>query len=135
MAKDPSAMTEAELAEWQYAHRDELDAEAEHAEVVDDLEIAPDVSITMSFRLPGTEADAIRQAAKARGRTLTEFIRAACRAAADEGGRDTAVDDSLELSRVLIRGLIDTGARIELPDKTFDAKRLEELLGPGHRSR
>jgi hypothetical protein len=72
-------MTEAQLAQWQYAHRKELDAE--EGEVVDfdvDFDVAPHVSVTMSFRLPGPEADAIRAAAQGAGMTLSEWIRQAC---------------------------------------------------------
>ncbi|TVR31083.1 MAG: hypothetical protein EA388_13915 [Nitriliruptor sp.] len=73
-------ITEAELAEWQYAHRDELDSEqGEEVEV----DISPHLSVTLSFRLPGAEADAIRQAAKDAGMTLSEWVRQACRDALD----------------------------------------------------
>lgn len=84
MSEDVNEMSDAELAELaesQYAHREQLDAEAEDAEVVEDVEVVGDVSITMSFRLPGSEADQIRAAAAEHGQTLTEFIRSACRAA------------------------------------------------------
>jgi len=73
-------ITEAELAEWQYAHRDELDSEqGEEIEV----DISPHLSVTLSFRLPGAEADAIRQAAKDAGVTLSEWVRQACHDALD----------------------------------------------------
>jgi hypothetical protein len=39
------------------------------------VEISPQLSVTMSFRLPGAEADAIRQAADAADMTLSEWIR------------------------------------------------------------
>ena len=71
-------MTEAELAEWQYAHRDEL--ESEEGEEVE-VEISPQLSVTISFRLPGAEADAIREAARDAGLSLSEWIRQACAAA------------------------------------------------------
>ncbi len=95
MNKDLNELTEAELAEWQYAHRDELDAEeGEEAEV----EFAPQVSVTMSFRLSGAEADTIRDAAREAGLSLSEWIR---RTAADamrpDGGRRNRNDVDKEL--------------------------------------
>ena len=70
-------LSEAELAEWQYAHRDEL--ESEEGEEVE-VEISPQLSVTISFRLPGGEADAIREAARDAGVSLSEWIREACAA-------------------------------------------------------
>lgn len=81
MSEPLDQLSEAELAEWQYAHRDELDSE--QGELVD-VEISPHVSVTMSFRLPGTEADAIRRAAADAGVTMSEWIREACSNAATD---------------------------------------------------
>jgi hypothetical protein len=76
--------SEAGLAAWQYAHREELDCEEGDAV---EVEFAPTLSVTMSFRLPGTEADAIRTAARAAGMSLSEWIRQVCaEAAADDRG-------------------------------------------------
>jgi predicted HicB family RNase H-like nuclease len=76
--------TDAEQADWHYAHRGEL--EQEPGEAVD-VEFAANLSVGMSFRLPGTEADAIRAAAGAAEMSLSEWIRQACaEAAADDGG-------------------------------------------------
>jgi hypothetical protein len=75
MDRELNDMTETQLAEWQYAHREELDAE--EGEVVD-FDVAAHVSMTMSFRLPGPEADSIRAAAQEAGMTLSEWIRQAC---------------------------------------------------------
>jgi hypothetical protein len=80
MTRDPNELTEAELAEWQYAHREELDSE-EGEEV--EVEISPQLSVTISFRLPGAEADAIREAAGVSGLSLSEWIRQACADALD----------------------------------------------------
>lgn len=77
-------LTEAELAEWQYAHRDEL--ESDDGEEVD-AEISPQLSVTMSFRLPGAEADAIREAARDAELSLSEWIRQACAAALEPDER------------------------------------------------
>jgi hypothetical protein len=79
MSRDFDDMTDAELAEWQYAHRDELDAE--EGEPVD-AEISPQLSVTLSFRAPGAEADAIREAARHAGMSMSEWIRQACAVAA-----------------------------------------------------
>jgi hypothetical protein len=81
---DRNEKSEAGLAAWQYAHRDELDgAQGEPVEI----EFAPNLSVSMSFRLPGAEADAIRSAARSAGMSLSEWIRQVCAdAAADDGG-------------------------------------------------
>lgn len=71
-------MTEAELAAWQYAHRDELDLDSGEQVAID---ISPRLSVTISLRLPGAEADAIRQAAREANLTLSEWIRRACTSA------------------------------------------------------
>ena len=102
MPKDSRDMSEAELAEWQYAHRQELDAE--EGELVD-VEIARQLSVTMSFRLPGAEADAIRQAADAADMTLSEWIRQACADALDpagNGSRRQTVDEELVKANQLV---------------------------------
>jgi len=100
--KDLRDLSEAELAEWQYAHRQELDAE--NGEVVD-VEISPQLSVTMSFRLPGAEADAIREAADAADMTLSEWIRSACAEALDsdgDGARRQTVDEELAKANQLV---------------------------------
>jgi hypothetical protein len=57
-------MTDAELASYQYSHReDPLGDEAEFEEV----EIAHPLSVSMSFRLPPEEVSAIRAAAERAG--------------------------------------------------------------------
>ncbi|MGH3926101.1 MAG: plasmid mobilization protein [Pseudonocardiaceae bacterium] len=77
-SKHPDEMNDAELAEHHWEHRDdELGEEVE-------FEVAKPLRVTMSFRLPGEEADAIREAATAAGTSLSEWIRwAAMRAARD----------------------------------------------------
>lgn len=74
--KDPEHMTEAELAEYQWEHRD--DDLGEQVE----FEVASPLAVTMSFRLPASEAARIRQAAEAAGMSLSEWIRRACEDAA-----------------------------------------------------
>jgi predicted HicB family RNase H-like nuclease len=74
----PDDMTDAQLARWQYAPRDEL--ASDEGEAVE-VEISPQLSVTISFRLPGAEADAIREAARDAGVSLSEWIRQACAAA------------------------------------------------------
>jgi hypothetical protein len=88
-------LSEAGLAAWQYAQRDELDRE--QGEPVE-VEFAPNLSVSMSFRLPGAEADAIRTAARSAGMSLSEWIRQVCAdAATDDGGlqRRRAIDAEL----------------------------------------
>lgn len=88
MSRDPAEMTEAELAEWQYANRNELDAE--EGEPVE-VSVSPQLSVTMSFRLPGSEADAIREAARTAGMSLSEWIRQALASAAASPEEDEPV--------------------------------------------
>jgi hypothetical protein len=96
MSRDLNEMTDAELAEWQYAHRDEL--EAEEGELVD-VEFAPQVSVTMSFRLSGAEADAIRDAANDAGLSVSEWIRQVCAEAVDpDEGASARRDVETELA-------------------------------------
>lgn len=62
--------------------------------------VSPQLSVTLSFRLPGFEADAIRQAARTSGVTLSEWIRMACADAADsEGGQGRRHRVDAELDR------------------------------------
>jgi hypothetical protein len=76
--QDPDEMSDAELAEYHWQHRDDKSGE----EV--EFEIAKPLRVTMSFRLPAPEADAIREAAAAAGTSLSEWIRwATMRAARD----------------------------------------------------
>lgn len=49
-----------------------------------EVQVAPQLAVTMSFRLPGAEADVIREAAKAENVTLSAWIRNAAGAPAAE---------------------------------------------------
>ena len=73
---DFSAMTEGEIADWQYAHRDELDTavDGDDYEVV---EAAPvkEVATVTSFRMPPGELEQIREAAASEALSLSEWIR------------------------------------------------------------
>lgn len=71
-------MSDAELTEHHWQHRDdELGEEVE-------FEIVKPLRVTMSFRLPAEEADVIREAAATAGTSLSEWIRwATMRAAHD----------------------------------------------------
>lgn len=112
MEKPLEQMTDAELADWHYAHREELNADP--GEPVEDLEISPNISITMSFRLSGAEADAIREAAAEAGVNFSEWIRAACASAVSgqpTRPKSTALDDALRA----LEG---------------DIRRVREALGP-----
>jgi hypothetical protein len=77
-SKHPGEMSDTELAEYHWQHReDELGEEVE-------FEFAKPLRVTMSFRLPAAEADAIRKAAAVAGTSLSEWIRwATTRAARD----------------------------------------------------
>lgn len=79
---DFDTMTDAELADYQYAHRDDpLGAEADLLDV--EMEIAHPLSVSMSFRLPPQEASAIRAAAERSGMTMSDWIRGVCAGAAE----------------------------------------------------
>jgi uncharacterized protein (DUF1778 family) len=87
-------MTDAELADYQYAHRDDpLGAEAD----LEEVEIAHPLSVSMSFRLPPHEASAIRAAAEQAGMNVSDWIHGVCSAAA---GKDAPVDAPVPVQRV-----------------------------------
>lgn len=119
-------MTDAELAEWQYAHRDEL--ESDEGEEVE-LEISPQLSVTISFRLPGAEADAIREAARDAGVSLSEWIRQACADALqpdETGNRRRAVQAELR----------DASRDLEALARRLDAAaRRDALVATGRRKK
>ncbi|MBA2471571.1 MAG: hypothetical protein DLM61_26660 [Pseudonocardiales bacterium] len=79
---DFDIMTDAELADYQYAHRDNpLGDDADLQEV--EVDIAQPLSVSMSFRLPPNEASAIRAVAERAGMSMSDWIRAVCAAAAE----------------------------------------------------
>ncbi|MGH3545579.1 MAG: plasmid mobilization protein [Mycobacteriales bacterium] len=84
MEKMPEHLTDAEVADWQYAHRAEMDVDLEVGEIIA-VEYPETISVTMSFRAPAQEAQAIRHAAAERGMSLSEWIRAACETATVPG--------------------------------------------------
>jgi hypothetical protein len=96
---DFSTMSDAEIADWQYAHRDELDEalDSDDYEVVD-AEPAKDVATVTSFRMPPGELEQIRIAAKAEGMTMSEWIRNACKAAL---GRPAPTPDRAHIIELL----------------------------------
>lgn len=102
---------EAELAEWQYAHRDEFDAD--RGEEID-ANVSPHLSVTISFRLPGDETDAIRQAARDAGMTLSEWVRQACSDALDP-------DRSARSHRAVQSELRDATRQLEELARRLDA--------------
>lgn len=95
---DFDTMTDAELADYQYTHREDPlgdDADLEEIEV----EIAHPLSVSMSFRLPPEEASAIRTAAEQAGMSMSDWIRGVCAAAAQG---DAPVDAPVPRQRVNI---------------------------------
>lgn len=120
---DFSTMTDAEIAEWQYAHRDELDAELDGDEY-ETVDASPtkDVATVTSFRMPPGELEQIRAAARADGLTMSEWIRNACTAAL---GRPTPMPD-----RAHIIDLLDVLRRtVEEADRTVKSQ-LDEHASP-----
>lgn len=117
-------MTDAEIAEWQYAHRDELDAELDSDEY-ETVEATPtkDVATVTSFRMPPGELEQIRLAARAEGLTLSEWIRNACKAAL---GRPAAMPE-----RAHIIELLDVLRRtVEEADRTVRSQHGENTTPP-----
>jgi hypothetical protein len=96
---DFSTMSDAEIADWQYAHRDELDEalDSDDYETVE-AEPAKDVATVTSFRMPPGELEEIRVAAKAEGLTMSEWIRNACKAAL---GRPALAPDRAHIIKLL----------------------------------
>ena len=127
MDSNHDEMTEAELAEWHYAHREELDAE-EGEEV--ELESSPQPSVTISFRLPGAEADAVRSAADEADLTLSEWIRQACADALDPGTPETSrrvaqaeLRRATREVRALARRLDNAARRQAAPERVRNGRR------------
>lgn len=121
---DFSTMTDAEIAEWQYAHRDELDAELDSDEY-ETVDASPtkDVATVTSFRMPPGELEQIRVAARAEGLTMSEWIRNACTAAL---GRPTPMPD-----RAHIIELLDVLRRtVEEADRTIKSQHGEQASPP-----
>lgn len=87
---DFDTMTDAELAAYQYSHREGPLGEESDLEDVE-VEIAHPLSVSMSFRLPPEEASAIRAVAEQAGMSLCDWIRTVCTAAATA---DSALDDA-----------------------------------------
>lgn len=115
MSRGLDQMTDAELAEWQYAHRDEL--EAEDGEPVH-AEISTQLSVTLSFRVPGSEADTIREAAREAGMSMSEWIRRACAvaaapdsAAAQAQEAQEALDEAVRLVQIAQRRMASEPVR------------------------
>lgn len=107
---DPSDdMTEEQLADWQYAHRQQMDAD-EGDEV--DVDISPRLSVTMSFRLPADEADAIRTTASRAGMTLSDWIRRACAAAVQEDETRTSLTPVVQQLAEVFQDLTDARDRL-----------------------
>ena len=96
---DFSAMTEGEIADWQYAHRDELDASID-GDDYETVEAAPVkvVATVTSFRMPPGELEQIREAAASEGLSLSEWIRGACKAAL---GKPAPVPDRAHIIELL----------------------------------
>lgn len=67
--KKPSEMTEAELAEYYYAHRDDPDMLAEQVDYV------PPRAARIAVRLSHEEERRIRQAAQTAGMSVSAFLR------------------------------------------------------------
>ncbi|MGH3549645.1 MAG: plasmid mobilization protein [Pseudonocardiaceae bacterium] len=79
--RDFETMTDAELAGYQYAHRDDPFRAAADLEEVE-VEVAHPLSVSMSFRLPPPETSAIRAAAEQAGMSVSDWIRGVCSVAA-----------------------------------------------------
>jgi uncharacterized protein (DUF1778 family) len=100
--RDFETMTDTELADYQYSHRDDpLGVEADLKEV----EIAHPLSVSMSFRLPPAEADAIRAAAEQAGMSVSDWIRGVCSTAAGKDAPVPVQRVNMAKARRLVAGL------------------------------
>ena len=79
MTKPVEDMTEAELAEYYYEHRDDLEGE----DITEQVEVATPLAIQIAVRFNQDEASAIRKAAADAEVSVSEFIRNACRIVMD----------------------------------------------------
>lgn len=93
---DFDTMTDAELANYHYAHGDNPLGDETDLEDIE-VEIAHPLSVSMSFRLPPEEASAIRAAAGRDGMNMSDWIRGVCSAAA---AGDAPVDAPVPRQRV-----------------------------------
>lgn len=122
---DFSTMTDAEIADWQYAHRDELDAAIDSDDDDEPVAASPakDVATVTSFRMPPGELEQIRVAATAEGVTMSEWIRNACTTAL---GRPTPMPD-----RAHIIELLDVLRRtVEETDRTVKSQPAQQATPP-----
>lgn len=108
---DFTTMTDAEIADWQYAHRDQLDAEldSDDYETVD-ASATKDVATVTSFRMPPGELEQIRVAARDAGMTMSEWMRNACKTAL---GRPAPMPDRRHIIELLdvLRRTVDEADR------------------------
>lgn len=96
--KQPEQMTEAELADYYYAHRDDPDMVGEQVKYV------PPRAARIAVRLSFEEEDRIRQAAQGAGLSVSAFLR--------QAGLSAARADVVNLER-LRRDLNEARARID----------------------
>lgn len=108
---DFTTMNDAEIADWQYAHRRELDAaiDTDDYETVGAVPAKEPATVT-SFRMPPGELEQIRAAAAAEGVTMSEWIRHACTSAL---GVPSAVPDRAHIIELLsaLRRTLDEAER------------------------
>jgi uncharacterized protein (DUF1778 family) len=96
--KQPEQMTEAELADYYYARRNDLDMLGEQVKYV------PPRAARVAVRLSFEEEDRIRQAAQSAGMSVSAFLR--------QAGLSAARADIVNIER-LRRDVIEARARIE----------------------
>ncbi|PZS08652.1 MAG: hypothetical protein DLM55_08195 [Acidimicrobiales bacterium] len=102
MLHNGSGMTDKEMADWHYAHRAEMDASIDENESFP-MELDPNFALKMSFHPSGKEAEAIRLAAEHAGVGLSDWIRAACVAAAKDQGIAPRNEELRDVVRSLSR--------------------------------
>ena len=122
---DFDTMTDAELANYHYTHRDNpLGDETDLEEI--EVEIAHPLSVSMSFRLPPEEASAIRAAAGRAGMSMSDWIRGICSAAA---AGDAPVDAPVLRQRVNMTKARRLVAELdkELKRAVIEAERTSQL--------
>lgn len=104
---DLETLSDAEVADW-YLGAGRTTDPADEVEV--EVDVAPTLDVTMSFRLPAEEADAIRTHAGDAGVTMSRWIRDACAEHArghDRDPSDPSADGHLVELGLLARRFAD----------------------------
>jgi hypothetical protein len=101
---------ESDLVKELHAHRNDPE---EWSEETEDIEVRPSGSEVVSFRLPSEELDALAEASKEAGESLSEYVRKAIAVRLHGIAIGPVVQVSLGTGTLLVRSHIVTGTRSE----------------------